>query len=87
MNATKDYWKHVDNGRIYAIKCSCFGKILGACGPLDPDHLPDLDELDYGSDILIWVETTMTEGKLRRINPDHPKGLPGPLSATVSGQK
>jgi hypothetical protein len=70
MNATKDYWKHIDNGRIYAIKCSCFGEILGACGPLDPDNLPDLDACEYSKEILIWVETTMTEGKLRRYNPE-----------------
>ena len=67
MNGTKDYWKHTENGRVYAIKCTCFGQILGACGPLDEDNLPDLDEIDYSSDILIWVESPMTEGKLRRV--------------------
>jgi len=70
MNATKDFWKHVENGRIYAIKCSCFGQILAACGPLNPDNLPDLDDVNYGKDILIWIETTMAEGKLRRFNPE-----------------
>ena len=70
MSATKDFWKHVENGRIYAIKCSCFGEILGACGPLGPDNLPDLDDVEYTKDILIWVETTMVEGKLRRFNPE-----------------
>ena len=70
MSATKDFWKHVENGRIYAIKCSCFGTILGAEGPLNPDRLPDLDDVEYGKDILIWVETTMAEGKLRRFNPE-----------------
>jgi hypothetical protein len=76
MNATKDFWKHADNGRIYAIKCSYFGEILGACGPFDPDHLPDLDDIEYGKDILIWVESTMTEGKLRRFNPQPVKKQP-----------
>jgi len=70
MSATKDFWKHVENGRIYAIKCSCFGSILGACGPLDENNLPDLDDVHYGKDILIWVEATMAEGKLRRFNPE-----------------
>ncbi|MDH4202865.1 MAG: hypothetical protein OEV87_08215 [Phycisphaerae bacterium] len=70
MNTTKDFWKHIENGRIYAIKCSCFGEILGACGPLDPDNLPDLDAVEWGKDTLIWVETTMAENKLRRFNPE-----------------
>ena len=87
MNATKDYWKHVENGRIYAIKCSCFGKILGACGPLDADHLPELDDLEFGSDILIWIESTMTEGKLRRFNPEHHESQSGPLCNSVPGSK
>ena len=73
MNATKDFWKHVENGRVYAIQWSCFGEILGANGPLDENDLPELDEIEYGRDILIWVETTMAEGKLRRFNPDPPK--------------
>ena len=83
MSATKDFWKHVENGRIYAIKCSCFGAILGACGPLEPDNLPDLDDVEYGKDILIWVEATMAEGKLRRFNPE-PLKQPSqsPLAAT-----
>jgi len=87
MNATKDFWKHVDNGRIYAIKCSCFGDILGACGPLDPTDLPRLDDIEYGIDILIWVESTMTEGKLRRFNPEAPKNNTDCVSESVSGQK
>lgn len=69
MSSTKGFWKHIENGRIYAIECTPFGRIIGACGPLDPYNLPDLEELDYGKDILIWVETTMTEGKLHRFNP------------------
>ena len=77
MNATKDYWKHVDNGRVYAIKCTCFGQIIGACGPLDEDNLPDLDDCEYSKDILIWVETTMAEGKLRRFNPEPVKSSSG----------
>ncbi|OQY04766.1 MAG: hypothetical protein B6I25_06490 [Planctomycetales bacterium 4572_13] len=68
MNATKGFWKHTDNGHIYAIECTPFGQIKGACGPLDKDNLPDLETCEYGKDILIWIESTMTEGKLRRFN-------------------
>ena len=68
MSSTKGFWKHADNGKIYAIECTPFGTIIGACGPLDPDNLPNLEEVDYGKDTLIWVETTMAEGKLHRFN-------------------
>lgn len=70
MNATKDFWKHTDNGRVYAIECTTFGCIVGACGPLDPDNLPKLEDCEFSRDILIWIETTMAEGKLRRFNPE-----------------
>jgi len=77
MKSTKDFWKHTENGRIYAIESSPFGKILSACGPFDPYNLPDLEVCEFGSDILIWVEMTMTEGKLRRFNPEPVKPEPG----------
>lgn len=69
MKSIKGFWKHVDNGRIYAIESTLYGDILGAAGPFDPDHLPDVESLDYGKDILIWIETTIGEGRLRRFNP------------------
>ncbi|MHC5140396.1 MAG: hypothetical protein ACYSOD_00080 [Planctomycetota bacterium] len=68
MSSTKGFWKHVDNGKIYAIECTPFGTIIAAAGPLDHYNLPDLEEIDYDKDILIWVETTMAEGKLHRFN-------------------
>ena len=68
MSSTKGFWKHADNGKIYAIECTPFGTIIAAAGPLDPYNLPDLEEIDYDKDILIWVETTMAEGKLHRFN-------------------
>ena len=68
MSSTKGFWKHADNGKIYAIECTPFGTIIGACGPLDLDNLPNLEEVDYGKETLIWVETTMAEGKLHRFN-------------------
>ena len=68
MSATKGFWKHIENGHIYAIECTPFGQIIGACGPLNPDNLPDLETCEFGMDILIWVETTMNEGKLHRFN-------------------
>ena len=68
MSETKGFWKHVENGRIYAIECTPFGQIVGAFGPLDSDILPDLETCEFGKGILIWVETTMNEGKLHRFN-------------------
>ena len=68
MSSTKGFWKHADNGKIYAIECTPFGTIIGAFGPLDRDNLPNLEEVDYGKETLIWVETTMAEGKLHRFN-------------------
>ena len=55
MSSTKGFWKHAGNGKIYAIECTSFGTIIGACGPLDPDNLPNLEEVDYSKDTLIWV--------------------------------
>lgn len=78
MSATKGFWKHSENGKIYAIECTPFGRITGACGPLDPLDLPDLDEVECSKDILIWLENTMAEGKLRRFNPERPKNPADP---------
>ena len=89
MSATKGFWKHTGNGRIYAIECTTFGRIVAACGPLDADNLPDLDELELGRDILIWIETTMAEGLLRRFNPEPPQDPANPAIArqTTAGTK
>ena len=87
MSPTKSFWKHVENGRIYAIKCTPFGKIIGAFGPLDPDNLPDLNSIEYGQDILIWIESTMNEGMLHRFNaepPDNPSD-PNPVVSLSKG--
>ena len=62
MSDAKGFWKHTENGRVYAIECTPFGQIKAACGPLDPDNLPNLDEIEWCRDILIWIETTMGEG-------------------------
>ena len=82
MKSIKGFWKHIENGRIYAIESTLYGDLLGAAGPLDPNHLPDLESLDYRQDILIWVETTISECKLRRFN-QNPLGT----SVSTSAQK
>ena len=46
MSIIKGFWQH-RNGKIYAIKSTSFGKIVGGVGPLDPNDLRDLDEYDY----------------------------------------
>ena len=69
MGATKGFWKHVENGCVYAVKSTTFGEVLGADGPLDPACLGGLDDYEYGSKILIWIKRMMAEHKLRRFNP------------------
>jgi hypothetical protein len=81
MSATKGFWKHVENGRIYAIQSTPFGQIVGACGPLDPCNLPNLEEIEYGKDILIWIESTMAEGKFHRFNTERPENPADPNPA------
>lgn len=73
MKGQKEYWKHLDTGRVYIIESTLFGEIIGSCGPFEADELPALDACECGPDQLIWIETTIGEGKLRRFNPETPK--------------
>lgn len=82
MKSIKGFWKHIENGRIYAIESTLFGDLLGAAGPFDPVDLPKLETIDFGLDILIWIETAITEGKLRRFNP-----IPFGMLASSTGKK
>jgi hypothetical protein len=68
MGTTKGFWQH-SNGKIYAIESTTLGKIVGGAGPLDPDDLHDLDDYEYKTAILEWLERAIAEKKLRRINP------------------
>lgn len=63
----KDFWQH-DNGKVYAVRSDSFGRITGAAGPFDPDHLGSLDDLHYGPGIVAWVKNAIAERKLRRIH-------------------
>ena len=87
MSATKGFWKHIENGRIYAIECTPFGEIVGAYGPLDPENLPDLEEVEYSKDILIWIESTMSEGKLHRFNVEPPEDPADPNPAISQNKR
>ena len=69
MGRVKGFWKHAENGCIYAIESTPFGEVLGAAGPLDSEHLLGLDEYEYGSKITIWLNRALAQSKLRRINP------------------
>jgi hypothetical protein len=69
MGGIKEFWRHIENGCIYAIESTSFGKVLGAIGPLDPDNLLDLNEYDYTEKISIWLERALAENKLRRFKP------------------
>ena len=68
MAAVKGFWQHT-NGTIYAVKSDSFGNIIGGAGPLDPDNLYELDEYDYKSAIVDWLEEAFAQYKLHRINP------------------
>ncbi|MHC4727007.1 MAG: hypothetical protein ACYS17_07210 [Planctomycetota bacterium] len=68
MGAIKGFWQHT-NGKIYAIKSNTFGKITGGVGPLDADDLHGLDEYEYNSAIIDWLQDAVAQRKLHRINP------------------
>ena len=68
MGTIKAFWQHA-NGKIYAVESTTFGKIIGGAGPLEPDNLLDLDQYEYKSAIVDWLERVAAEKKLRRINP------------------
>jgi hypothetical protein len=68
MKTIKGFWQH-DNGGVYAIESTSFGKILGGAGPLDPDDLHDLEDYDYKPAIIEWLEEAIAKNKLHRISP------------------
>jgi len=67
MDTVKGFWQHI-NGKIYAIKSTSFGKILGGVGPLDPNNLRDLDDYDYKPAIKEWLEEALSQHKLHITN-------------------
>lgn len=69
MGGIKGFWRHVENGSIYAIENTPFGELLGAVGPLDPDDLLDLGDYTYTEKINTWLICALAENKLRRFNP------------------
>lgn len=73
MGGIKGFWRHVENGSIYAIEHTPSGEVLGGVGPLDPDNLLDLNDYTYTEKINIWLIHSLAEKKLRRFNP---KGTP-----------
>ena len=69
MGGIKGFWRHIENGCIYAIEHTPFGDVTGAVGPLDPDALKALDDYTYTGKILVWIEEALAQNKLRRFNP------------------
>ena len=69
MGRVKGFWRHVENGCIYAVESTTFGEVLGAAGPLDPENLLDLSEYTYTERINVWLNKVISENKLHRINP------------------
>jgi hypothetical protein len=65
MQVIKGFWQH-DNGKVYAIKSTAMGEILGATGPIDPDDVGDLENYDYKPAIVDWVKKALAEKKLHR---------------------
>lgn len=67
MSTIKGFWQH-SNGKIYAIKSTTFGEIVGGVGPLDPDDLRDLEDYDYKPAIVQWLKRAVEKQELHRIN-------------------
>jgi hypothetical protein len=65
MQTIKGFWQH-KNGKVYAIKSTAMGEILGAAGPFDPDDIGDLENYDYKPAIVDWVKKALAEKKLHR---------------------
>lgn len=65
MQVIKGFWQH-QNGKVYAIKSTAMGEILGAAGPIDPDDVGDLENYDYTPAIVDWVKRALAEKKLHR---------------------
>ena len=67
-NTIRGFWQHT-NGKIYAVECDTFGKILGGVGPLDSNNLHDLDHYDYKLAIVDWLNDAVAQRKLHRVAP------------------
>jgi len=70
MKTIKGFWQH-ENGKIYAVESTTFGKIIGGVGPLNPDDLRDLEDYDYKPAIKEWLEQAVAGHKLHRIEPNN----------------
>jgi hypothetical protein len=68
MNTVKGFWQHT-NGKVYAVESDTFGKIVGGAGPLAPNNLWDLDDYDYTSAIVDWLQEAIARHNLHRFNP------------------
>ncbi|MBN1816703.1 MAG: hypothetical protein JW828_05040 [Sedimentisphaerales bacterium] len=69
MEKTRGFWKHVDNGLIYAVESTMDGQILGGIGPVRPTSLSDLDSYTYEPKIKPWLKMAMERHKLQRVGP------------------
>ena len=77
MKMIKGFWQH-ENGKIYAVKSTTFGKIIGGVGPLNHDDLCDLEDYDYKPAIKEWLEQAVAKHKLHRIEPNDIKSRQEP---------
>jgi hypothetical protein len=68
MSTIRGFWQHA-NGRLYAIESDTFGNIIGGVGPLNPDELRNLDDYEYTGSIVGWLQDSVAQRKLRRVNP------------------
>ena len=63
----KGFWQH-KNGKIYAIKSTSFGEIVGGAGPLEPNQLQDLENYEYKSALVQWLKRAIAQHQLQKIN-------------------
>jgi len=57
MQTSKNFYRHVSSGDIYAVEMSWSGHIVGSAGPLAEDALTDLQRFAYAPDKNDWLHS------------------------------
>lgn len=64
----KGFWQHTVYGQIYAVESTPYGELVAAAGPLDPEHLQDLDSYEYTPQINDWIQQAIDHHELKRVD-------------------
>lgn len=68
LSSIKGFWQHVVYGQIYAVESTPYGELIAGAGPLDPEHLRDLDCYEYTTRMNDWLQQALDMHQLRRVN-------------------